>query len=58
MNLGIAAWVQIEDSGLKQDSGFSPARKYQELTLFGYCKLNESWQLAINEKIITYEVEC
>lgn len=52
MNLGIEAWIQIGHSGLKQDS--RPARKYREVILLGFCKFDDTWQLAINEKVIDY----
>lgn len=55
MNLGIEAWIQIKDSGIKLDSQpGSRERKYQELTLLGFCKLEDHWQLAINDQTVSY----
>jgi hypothetical protein len=55
MNLGIEAWVQIDDSGIKLDSDSgSPERKYRELTLLGFRKLEDRWQLVINDQTVTY----
>jgi hypothetical protein len=56
MNLGVEAWVQIADSGFKLESRFQNSpRKYSELTLLGYCKIEDKWQLAINEQTVDYE---
>jgi hypothetical protein len=52
MKLGIEAWVEIADSGLKLES--NPERKYRELTLLGFCKLEDEWQLSINDQTVTY----
>jgi hypothetical protein len=52
----VEAWVQIADSSFKLESRFQNSpRKYSELTLLGYCKIEDKWQLAINEQTVDYE---
>lgn len=53
MNLGIALWVTIGVGGLKLDS--DSQEKYRDVTLLGFCKLGDEWQLAINERTVTYD---
>ncbi len=52
INLGVRAWVKIADSGLKWDS--VRTQKYCYLTSLGFCRIEDQWQLAINEQRIDY----
>lgn len=54
MNLGVEAWVQIADSGFRLESQFETQRKYKDVTLLGFCKIEDQWQLAINEQTVDY----
>jgi hypothetical protein len=57
LNIGTEYWLQkpLESTGIRQDSSYSPARKYQIDTYLGYDKIGDDWQLAIKEVTTDYE---
>ena len=56
LNIGLEFWdpTPIESSGLRYDSSYSPQRKFEEDVYLGYCKLEETWQLAIKTTVTDY----
>jgi hypothetical protein len=57
MNLGVGAWIEISGSGFKLESQFEGARKYRDITLLGFCRFEDEWQLTINEQRVYFVLD-
>jgi hypothetical protein len=56
LNVGIEYWLRepLESTGVRQDTSYSPAKKYEIDTFLGYDKIGDDWQLAIKEVTTEY----
>lgn len=56
LNLGIEAWlaepVAADDPETTDDDG-NPCEPWRSVTLLGYCPVEDKWQLAVKEAVLT-----